>query len=110
MDASAMHNLQAMGASSRQGAFHPGGAGAAPLDVRSVWSQSRAPGHTSGHCAFHLPDRGVLITGDALITAHPVGKRQTLGPIQAREDDSGVDPNRASSPGHMAGQSRYDVR
>lgn len=26
------------------------------------------PGHTSGHCAFHLPDRGVLITGDALVT------------------------------------------
>jgi glyoxylase-like metal-dependent hydrolase (beta-lactamase superfamily II) len=26
------------------------------------------PGHTQGHCALHLPERGVLITGDALIT------------------------------------------
>lgn len=26
------------------------------------------PGHTQGHCALHLPDKGVLIAGDALIT------------------------------------------
>lgn len=26
------------------------------------------PGHTSGHVAFHLPERGVLLSGDALIT------------------------------------------
>ena len=25
------------------------------------------PGHTSGHCSFHLPDYGVVITGDALV-------------------------------------------
>src|SRR3712207_6893536 len=29
------------------------------------------PGHTFGHCALHLPDRDVLITGDALITRSP---------------------------------------
>ncbi|MEJ3404729.1 MBL fold metallo-hydrolase [Rathayibacter sp. YIM 133350] len=29
------------------------------------------PGHTPGHCAFHLPDRGVLITGDAMVTLDP---------------------------------------
>jgi glyoxylase-like metal-dependent hydrolase (beta-lactamase superfamily II) len=29
------------------------------------------PGHTLGHCAFHLPDRGVLFTGDALVTFDP---------------------------------------
>jgi glyoxylase-like metal-dependent hydrolase (beta-lactamase superfamily II) len=28
------------------------------------------PGHTSGHCALHLPDRGVLLAGDALMTEH----------------------------------------
>jgi glyoxylase-like metal-dependent hydrolase (beta-lactamase superfamily II) len=37
------------------------------------------PGHTSGHCAFHLPDRGVVMTGDALIThdslTHATGPR-----------------------------------
>lgn len=25
------------------------------------------PGHTSGHCSFHLPDHGVVMTGDALV-------------------------------------------
>lgn len=29
-----------------------------------------APGHTSGHTIYHLPDRGVVISGDALITGH----------------------------------------
>ncbi len=28
------------------------------------------PGHTSGHAALHLPDRGVLVAGDALMTEH----------------------------------------
>jgi glyoxylase-like metal-dependent hydrolase (beta-lactamase superfamily II) len=35
------------------------------------------PGHTSGHCAFHLPERGALLAGDSLMTehalAHPAG-------------------------------------
>lgn len=26
------------------------------------------PGHTSGHCSYHLPERGALLTGDALVT------------------------------------------
>ena len=25
------------------------------------------PGHTTGHCSFHLPDEGIVITGDALV-------------------------------------------
>ena len=29
------------------------------------------PGHTSGHTSFLLPDAGVVVTGDALVTAHP---------------------------------------
>lgn len=29
------------------------------------------PGHTYGHCAVHLPDRNVLLTGDALVTLDP---------------------------------------
>jgi glyoxylase-like metal-dependent hydrolase (beta-lactamase superfamily II) len=29
------------------------------------------PGHTLGHCALHLPDRDVLIAGDALVTLDP---------------------------------------
>jgi glyoxylase-like metal-dependent hydrolase (beta-lactamase superfamily II) len=37
-----------------------------------------APGHTLGHCGYHLPDVGVLITGDALITGHATSR--TRGP------------------------------
>lgn len=29
------------------------------------------PGHTYGHVAFHLPDRDVVFTGDALVTFDP---------------------------------------
>jgi glyoxylase-like metal-dependent hydrolase (beta-lactamase superfamily II) len=36
------------------------------------------PGHTGGHCAYHLPEAGVLITGDALVTGHPTSR--TRGP------------------------------
>ncbi|GAA0478641.1 MBL fold metallo-hydrolase [Streptomyces olivaceiscleroticus] len=33
------------------------------------------PGHTGGHCAYHLPDAGVVITGDGLVTGHPTAAR-----------------------------------
>ncbi|WP_028047987.1 MBL fold metallo-hydrolase [Cellulomonas sp. URHE0023] len=29
------------------------------------------PGHTAGHCALHLPDRDVVLSGDALVTLDP---------------------------------------
>ena len=29
------------------------------------------PGHTLGHCAFHFPDRDVVLTGDAIVTLGP---------------------------------------
>ena len=34
------------------------------------------PGHTAGHCALHLPDRDVLLTGDALVTLDPYTGRR----------------------------------
>ncbi|MGN6576698.1 MAG: MBL fold metallo-hydrolase [Nocardioides sp.] len=40
------------------------------LDVPGAPTVVHTPGHTSGHCALHLPDRGVLLAGDALMTAH----------------------------------------
>lgn len=36
------------------------------------------PGHTLGHCALHLPERDVIITGDALVTHDPY--TDTRGP------------------------------
>src|SRR4051812_24529506 len=30
-----------------------------------------SPGHTEAHCALHVPDRGALISGDALVTFDP---------------------------------------
>src|SRR5215207_1114271 len=29
------------------------------------------PGHSFGHCAIHLPDRGVVFSGDAIVTRDP---------------------------------------
>jgi glyoxylase-like metal-dependent hydrolase (beta-lactamase superfamily II) len=49
-----------------------------PLDVPGRLVPVPTPGHTSGHCSFHLPERGVLIAGDALMTAHPTERR--IGP------------------------------
>lgn len=55
-----------------------------PLDVPGRLVPVATPGHTSGHCAFHLPDRGVLLAGDALMTAHATAGRpgpQLLPPM-----------------------------
>lgn len=43
-----------------------------PLDVPGAPVPVACAGHTSGHSAFHLPDKGVLVTGDALVTGHPL--------------------------------------
>ncbi|MCG8915514.1 MBL fold metallo-hydrolase [Actinokineospora sp. PR83] len=42
-----------------------------PLDVPGAPIPVPTPGHTSGHCAYHLPAAGAIITGDTLVTAHP---------------------------------------
>ena len=34
------------------------------------------PGHTFGHCALHLPDRGVLLAGDAIVMFDPYTARR----------------------------------
>ncbi|MFI9769132.1 MBL fold metallo-hydrolase [Streptomyces sp. NPDC052415] len=53
-------------------AFTPG----APLDLPGHPVPVHTPGHTDGHCAFHLPDSGVLIAGDALVSGHPTSRLQ----------------------------------
>ena len=40
------------------------------LDVPGGLVPVPTPGHTDGHCAYHLPERGVLLVGDAMATAH----------------------------------------
>ncbi|MCU1552645.1 MAG: Glyoxylase, beta-lactamase superfamily [Arthrobacter sp.] len=45
------------------------GQGALPVPGRPEVVFS--PGHTSGHCALFLPNRGVLFSGDALVTLDP---------------------------------------
>jgi glyoxylase-like metal-dependent hydrolase (beta-lactamase superfamily II) len=34
------------------------------------------PGHTLGHCALHLPDRGAVIAGDAVVMLDPYTARR----------------------------------
>lgn len=34
------------------------------------------PGHTDGHCILHFPDRGAVLTGDALVTLDPYTGRK----------------------------------
>ncbi|MBA2529578.1 MAG: MBL fold metallo-hydrolase [Euzebyales bacterium] len=43
----------------------------AELDVPGRPRVVHTPGHTRGSCALHLPDRGALVTGDALVTFDP---------------------------------------
>ncbi|HZF93189.1 MBL fold metallo-hydrolase [Streptomyces sp.] len=47
---------------------------AGPLDLPGRPVPVHTPGHTLGHCAYHLPDAGVLISGDALVGGHPTSR------------------------------------
>jgi glyoxylase-like metal-dependent hydrolase (beta-lactamase superfamily II) len=42
------------------------------LDVPGRPRVVPTPGHSPGHVSFHLPDRGVLIAGDALVNYHAI--------------------------------------
>jgi glyoxylase-like metal-dependent hydrolase (beta-lactamase superfamily II) len=48
--------------------------GGGPLDLPGRPVPVPTYGHTSGHCAYHLPDAGVVATGDALVTGHPTAR------------------------------------
>lgn len=47
---------------------------AGPLDLPGAPVPVHSPGHTHGHCAYLLPDSGILVSGDALVTAHPTSR------------------------------------
>ncbi|MDG9710774.1 MBL fold metallo-hydrolase [Streptomyces sp. DH10] len=49
---------------------------AGPLDLPGRPVPVHTPGHTDGHCAYHLPGTGVLISGDALVSGHPTSRAE----------------------------------
>lgn len=51
----------------------------ATLDVPGRPTVVAVPGHTRGSAALHLSDRGVLFTGDALVTFDPYTRRRGPG-------------------------------
>jgi glyoxylase-like metal-dependent hydrolase (beta-lactamase superfamily II) len=57
------------------------------LDVPGSPTVLFSPGHTYGHCALHLPERDVVLTGDALVTLDPytgrTGPRMVAGAATA---------------------------
>jgi glyoxylase-like metal-dependent hydrolase (beta-lactamase superfamily II) len=48
--------------------------GEGPLDLPGRPVPVHTPGHTDGHCAFHLPEAGVVISGDGLVSGHPTSR------------------------------------
>ncbi|ARP73620.1 MBL fold metallo-hydrolase [Streptomyces pluripotens] len=47
-----------------------------PLDLPGRPVPVHTPGHTDGHCAYHLPEAGIVISGDALVTGHATTRVQ----------------------------------
>lgn len=85
--------------------------GGSPLDVPGRPQPVLAPGHTEGHTAYHLPEQGVLFSGDALATLDVLTREQgprlmpdalNSDPTQARESLDSLKPLEANTllPGH----------
>lgn len=45
-----------------------------PLDLPGRPVPVHTPGHTQGHTVFHLPQAGVVVSGDALVSGHPTSR------------------------------------
>ncbi len=48
--------------------------GEGPLDLPGRPVPVHTPGHTDGHSVFHLPEAGMVISGDALISGHATSR------------------------------------
>ncbi|MFD9002505.1 MBL fold metallo-hydrolase [Streptomyces sp. NPDC059582] len=48
--------------------------GTGPLDLPGRPVPVHTPGHTVGHAVFHLPDAGIVVSGDALVSGHPTSR------------------------------------
>jgi glyoxylase-like metal-dependent hydrolase (beta-lactamase superfamily II) len=83
------------------------------LDVPGRPQPVFTPGHTEGHTAYHLPDRGVLLCGDAMATLDVLTREEgprlmpdplQTDPAQARESLAMLEPLQADLllPGHGA--------
>lgn len=46
-----------------------------PIDVPGHPLPIPTPGHTSGHCSFHLVDHGIVVSGDALVSRNVLTNR-----------------------------------
>jgi len=60
------------------------------LDIPGRLVAVATPGHTSGHTAWLMPSTGIVFTGDALVSAHPIsriGSGAQLIPSVFNEDE-----------------------
>ncbi|MER6695164.1 MBL fold metallo-hydrolase [Streptomyces minutiscleroticus] len=62
------------------------------LDVPGRPVPVHTPGHTAGHCAYHLPEAGIVVSGDALVTGHPIARADgpQLLPAMFHHDRTGA--------------------
>jgi glyoxylase-like metal-dependent hydrolase (beta-lactamase superfamily II) len=71
------------------------------LDVPGRPVAIPTPGHTSGHVSFHLPDQGVLLAGDALVTKQPWERDERLRPQLLDPDFNHDHPAAVRSLNHL---------
>ena len=72
-----------------------------PADLPGNPVPIHTPGHTSGHVGLHLPDRGALLSGDALITVD-VWNHADTGPQLIRPQFNTDHSQAAASLGALA--------
>lgn len=69
--------------------------GDAALDVPGHPRPVFTPGHTAGHTAFHLPEQGLLMSGDALATLDVLTRRRGPRLMPAALNDDPAEAERS---------------